>query len=66
VLALDRWKYERGGAHVRAKLTDEIVIMIRRRYAEERIKQSELAADFGVTQPLISAVIRRKIWSHVE
>jgi hypothetical protein len=48
-----------------AKLDDDKVRAIRARYAAGGITQRELAADYGVSEALISFVTARKIWRHV-
>lgn len=50
---------ERCGA---SKLTWDIVREIRRSYAEEKPLQRELANKYGVTQGVISLIVRNKIW----
>lgn len=47
------------------KLDEVAVIEIRRRYAAGEA-QSVLAAEFGVSAPAISSVVRRKTWKHVD
>jgi hypothetical protein len=54
----------RGAANTHAKLTDEKVREIRRRYPSET--QAALAREFGVSAPTISSIIRRKMWAHVK
>ena len=44
------------------KLTAEKVLEIRKRSNEN---QRDLAREFGVSQPTISLIILRKIWSHI-
>jgi hypothetical protein len=48
----------RGGS----KLSAENVAAIRQRYVTGRVTQTALAEEFGVTQSMISAVIRGKTW----
>jgi predicted XRE-type DNA-binding protein len=55
----------RGEQHGNAKLNDEIVQAIRRRYAAGGVRQRDLADEYGVTQQLVSHVIRRTIWDHI-
>jgi len=50
---------ERNG---RAKLTEQQASEIRRLYAEQRTRQVDLAARFGVSQSVVSLVLRREIW----
>ena len=48
-----------------AKLTPDQVREIRRRGASGE-RQKDIAEDFGVCQVNVSAIIRRKTWSHVD
>lgn len=50
----------RGSAHVNAKLTDEQVREIRSLYDSGRMKQVPLACKYGVTQRVISLIVRRE------
>ncbi len=60
----------RGGVHwapkgeqcVKAKLSQEQVSDIRRRYADGE-RQSALASEYGVSQPSISYIVNGKRWS---
>lgn len=56
----------RGEGSGMAKLTDEAVREIRRRYATGRITQEELGAEFGVNQTKISDVVNRRTWKHID
>jgi hypothetical protein len=56
----------KGVDHGRAKLTEEQVLEIRRRHAAGGVTQLALGDEFGVTNALISYIVRRKIWSHLE
>lgn len=49
----------------RAKLTDAEVAEIRRRYIPGRTRQVDLAAEFGVSQSMISEILRGNFWKHV-
>jgi hypothetical protein len=53
----------KGQDHSQAKLTADDVENIRAN--EMNLTQRELGEIFGVSQTLISHIIRRKIWSHV-
>ena len=53
----------RGEASSRARLTAAQVAEIRRRYAAGGVLQRELAAEYGVTQTAISAVVRGQTWA---
>lgn len=55
----------RGTNNAAARLTDDTVRSIRARYAGGET-QTALATAFGVSQPLVSQIIRRKIWTHLE
>lgn len=54
-----------GAKHGLAKLTDEAVTEIRRRYADEKATQSELAAEFGVVRTCISLIVTGRAWRHL-
>ena len=58
-----RCRGERNGGG--GKLTDDQVREIRRQY-ERGATQVAIAAMYGVTQALISAIIRRACWRHVD
>ena len=55
-----------GSANKNAKLTEDVVREIRRRYAQGGISQQALADEYGVSQSKISDAIHRKTWAHVE
>ncbi len=55
----------RGEASGTAKLTAQAVREIRRLYAAGAANQYELAARFGVSQPAIGMIVRRRNWRHV-
>lgn len=54
----------RGERHGSAKLSEQIVVEIRRRYADGE-SQHQIAAHFGVSQPNVGMIVRRKTWRHV-
>jgi hypothetical protein len=54
-----------GVGHANAKMTDEIVLAIRARYAEGAITQKELATEFAVHQSQVSRAISGKGWGHL-
>jgi hypothetical protein len=56
----------RGEAISSAKLTESAVRDIRRRYAAGGVRQIDLARRYGVTQTVISAVVLRHTWKHVD
>ena len=55
-----------GSANKNAKLTEDVVREIRRRYAQGGVSQQALADEYGVSQSKISDAIHRKTWAHVE
>ena len=59
-------RYDRSGENnAAAKLDKRTVLIIRERYAKREANQPQLAAEYGVTQALVSAIIRRRIWRSV-
>lgn len=54
----------KGAGCASAKLTEDQVFLIRRRY-EEGASQTQLAADLGVTNKCIWAIVHRKVWTHL-
>lgn len=58
-------KPQPGSQNPAAKLTEAQVVDIRTRYVAGKIKQSELAAEFGVSQRAVSLIVRREKWTHV-
>ena len=54
-----------GASNPRALITDDQVREIRRLYADG-LTQQELAERFGPSQTAISAIVRRKSWTHIE
>ena len=54
---------ERIGA---SKLTAAQVVEIRDRYAAGGTSHYKLAAEYGVSQPMIGCIVRRTAWKHVE
>jgi hypothetical protein len=64
---LKKWSDQRGEKAPGSKLTNEGVKEIRRLWADGKgMKQKDIAAIYNVTQEAISAVVRRKLWKHVE
>lgn len=63
--AKGRGRRKHGATHVGAKLTDEQVRAIRSRYAAGGVTQRRLAAEFGVSNQLVSTIVRRKVWTHI-
>jgi len=59
---LPRWGEQNGNS----KLTEAQVREIRARYERGSVTYRSLAAEYGVSQTLIGAVIRRELWACVE
>lgn len=57
--------HPRGEGHIFAKLSDDKVREIRKRYAAGGVKQRDMAEEFGVVISIISRVVTRTIWTHV-
>jgi Mor family transcriptional regulator len=58
-----RPRTERGEKHHASKLTAEIVVNIRVRYAAGE-RQTALAREYNVSQPSVRAIILGKTWTH--
>ena len=56
----------RGSHNGNSKLTKDKVRRIRQLYVTGKYNQRDLAAQFGVTQPLIGYIVRREIWTWLE
>lgn len=61
---VDRGRCPRGSKHGMSKLSERDVLDIRQGY-EDGQTQRELASQFGITQPHISSIVRRQIWTHI-
>lgn len=57
---------KRGTLNGHAKLTDQAVRDIRNRYATKTITQTALAREYQISQAVVSKVILRQTWSHIE
>jgi hypothetical protein len=57
-------RHNRGERHGNARLTEEIVIEVRR-LAAEGCAKVEIAEQFGITLPHLSRILSRKLWTHV-
>jgi hypothetical protein len=55
----------RGERAVNAKLTDALVVEMRRRYAAGGILCRELASEYGLSRNYAAQVIRGERWKHV-
>jgi hypothetical protein len=56
----------KGEANPGAKLTEDAVRDIRRRYAAGDVSQMALAKEYGVSQYVILVCVQRRTWKHVE
>ena len=56
----------RGERLAQSKATDKSVRKIRQIYAAGGITQDELGAQYGISPSVISRIINRKIWKHVD
>lgn len=54
-----------GERHPSHRLTEGTVRAIRDRYAAGGVRQVELAQEYGISQPSISALLRRQTWRHI-
>ena len=59
-------RHAKGVDHGSAKLTEEQVIEIRRRYAAGGVTQQALGEEYGVDRSLISRTVRRERWAHLD
>lgn len=55
----------RGVSNPKAKLTEDEVRAIRARYKAGGVTQQTLADQYGVSQFVVSLIVRRKSWAHV-
>lgn len=55
----------RGVAHHFAKLNDEKVDEIRRRYAKGGISQLDLALEYGIGSATVGSLLNYRTWKHV-
>ncbi len=65
VHAYEHGLQDRGESHGRAKLTDAQVTEIRERYSGKWGEQSALAREYGVSQGLISQIVKGEVWTHL-
>lgn len=59
-------KHARGERSANAKLNEEKVREIRRLYAIGNISQTKLGEMFDIDQTVVSDIVRRETWRHVE
>ena len=58
-------KSNRGDKHPRKKLTEEIVIILRARFKNEKLKYSDIAKEYNVKATTISKAVRGITFSHI-
>jgi len=58
-------QFKNGENHKNSKLTEKIVLEIRRKNIEDGLQSTELAKMYGICQPAMSRIINRKRWSHI-
>jgi len=63
--AKGRANTQRGTQHHHSRLTDAVVQELRARHAAGGITQRELAAMYGIAQPTVSEIVRRRKWTHI-
>lgn len=63
--AKEKGRTTQGQRNAASKLTDERVLLIRRRFAVEDITISALAREYGVGPKHMSNLLKRKIWTHL-
>jgi hypothetical protein len=59
------WRVPRGTRNGNAKLNETKIRAIRSLYAAGSLRQIDIAKRFGITQPLVSAIVLQKIWKEV-
>jgi hypothetical protein len=62
-----RWFMPKGSLHNMAKLSEEDVLAIRSRFAENPYHghQKKLAQEFEISRAVICNILGRKIWTHI-
>ncbi len=63
--ASEKNQLPKGGGHYNSKLSDDLVRQIRSEVAAGR-PQKEVAAELGMARGVISSIVNRKAWRHVE
>jgi predicted transcriptional regulator len=56
----------RGARNGQSKLTEDNVMEIRRRYAEDNVSMSKIGKEMGVSQSLVSSIVRGEKWAHIK
>lgn len=55
----------RGNDSPNSKVTTEMVVEIRRLYESGQASQYEIARQFGIKQPTVNCIVKRRTWRHV-
>lgn len=55
----------RGVSNPASKLTDAVVLEIRKRYASEPLGRKRLGREYGVASSLIDRIVRGILWAHL-
>ena len=66
MMSRGRDRHPRGVANKSAKLTDEQVREMRTLYAAGNVTQVALGQKYGINQTVVSDIVRRQTWKHVE
>ena len=59
-------QYRKGEEHIKAKLTEEQVREIRRKYVPKKYSYQRLGEEYGVGKTTIREIVQRKIWTHID
>lgn len=62
----DRYHGWPGTTNANAKLTDDVVVAIRERYAAGGISQQRLADEYGIHQGTVSKIVLGRAWQHIQ
>ena len=62
---VEKGRQPKGITHGRAKVTEDDVVAIRRRYWVGNETQAELSEVFGVNQTVIGDIVNHRSWQHV-
>ena len=57
---------KKGSAHHGAKLTEEQVREIRKRYAAGGVSYLKLSEEYGIPHSNIGYIVKRQTWKHVK
>jgi len=55
-----------GEKNGRSKLTDALIPEIRRKCNEHHATRGEIAAEYGISQSVLSRIANRRAWAHVK